>query len=119
MKKAVFLLFICLLTVNAYGFTDSEALYGATNINGEVGNGGLSAGISQYGTITVLRWPSPSYYDQLNYKTAKHGLTPTSSARTLPHFGAANNMGSFAGLYFPAGTPIPGMIWLRDPTFTT
>lgn len=99
--------------------TDPEAPFGATNINAEVGNGGLSVGISAHGTITVMRWPNPSYYDQLNYKTATHGLTITSSARTLPHFGAADNMGSFAGLYFTSGMPIPGMVWLRDPTFTT
>ncbi|MGC8756093.1 MAG: hypothetical protein ACP5QW_06195 [bacterium] len=99
--------------------TDPEAPFGATNINAEVGNGGLSVGISAHGTITVLRWPSPSYFDQLNYKTATHGLTITSSARTLPHFGAADNMGSFAGLYFTAGMPVSGMVWLRDPTFTT
>ena len=98
---------------------DPESPFGATNINAAVGNGGLSAGISQHGTITVLRWPSPSYYDQLNYKTATQGITPGSSARTLPHFGAYDNAGSFAGLYFTAGMPISGMVWLRDPVFTT
>ncbi|MCL4557366.1 MAG: hypothetical protein M1491_01785, partial [Deltaproteobacteria bacterium] len=103
---------------NAWG-ADPESAFGATNVNAEVGNGGLSAGISQHGTITILRWPSPSYYDQLNYKTATQGLTPSSSPRTLPHFGAADNMGSFAGLYFTAGMPVSGMVWLRDPTFTT
>ena len=121
-----FLITVCavamatVLLVHGYAWgADPESAFGATNINGEVGNGGLSVGISQYGTITVLRWPSPSYYDQLNYKTATQGITPGSSARTLPHFGAADNMGSFAGLYFTAGMPVSGMVWLRDPTFTT
>lgn len=105
--------------VSTFTGTDPESTYGATNINAETGNGGLSAGISKHGTITVLRWPSPSYYDQLNYKTATQGLTLSSSARTLPHFGAADNMGSFAGISFTAGMPVTGMVWLRDPAFTT
>ncbi len=117
------LLKVCLaLLIINFGtnlYADSIEPFGATNINGEVGNGGLSVGISQHGTITVLRWPNPSYYNQLTYKTALSGVLPTESARTLPHFGAADNMGSFAGLYFTAGMPISGMVWLRDPTFTT
>ena len=124
MRRFIIIMFLIILSffINSVCMAqsaDPESPFGATNINAAVGNGGLSAGISRYGTITVLRWPSPSYYDQLNYKTATHGLTLTSSARTLPHFGAADNMGSFAGLYFTAGMPISGMVWLRDPTFTT
>lgn len=115
----VFLLLLSLSTQGKAQNLDPESPFGATNINGEVGNGGLNAGISKHGTISVLRWPGPSYYDQLNYKTATQGITPSSSPRTLPHFGAADNMGSFAGLYFTAGMPVSGMVWLRDPTFTT
>ncbi|UCD85058.1 MAG: hypothetical protein JSU92_02400 [Deltaproteobacteria bacterium] len=84
-----------------------EHLFGATNINGAVGNGGLSVGFSSLGEITVLKWPSPSYYDQLHYKTSM-----AVNARELPHFGAADDMGSFAGIYYTG--PSTGLKWFRD-----
>jgi len=52
---------------------DSEWYLGATNINGTVGNGSLTAGISLWGELTVLRWPRVSHFDQLRYLTA-HGV---------------------------------------------
>lgn len=44
-----------------------ESMYGPTNINGVTGNGGLTAGISKEGDLTVLRWPSPSTYDHVDH----------------------------------------------------
>ncbi len=85
-----------------------EHLFGATNINGAVGNGGLSVGLSSSGEITALKWPSPSYYDQLHYRTST-----AEDARELPHFGAKDNMGSFAGIHYTAG-PSSGLKWFRD-----
>lgn len=52
---------------------DSEWYLGATNINGTVGNGRLTVGVSLWGELTVLRWPSVSHCDQLRYRTS-HGF---------------------------------------------
>ncbi len=68
---------------------------GATNIETTVGNGGLTAGVSKDGDLTMLSWPSPSYYDQMHYMT-----TNDPDAREQPRFGALEGMGSFAGLAF-------------------
>lgn len=47
----------------------AETYMGATNAVTALGNGRLTAGISAWGEITYLRWPSPSYYDHLRYYT--------------------------------------------------
>ena len=91
-----------------------EFLYGPTNINAALGNSGLSVAFSRRGEITVLRWPSPSYYDQLSYMTRP--LTP--GARKMPRMGAEENMGIFAGLAYFAGGRW-GMTWFRDDPWVT
>jgi GH15 family glucan-1,4-alpha-glucosidase len=86
-----------------------EHLLGATRINGIVGNGGLTVGISKEGEITVFRYPSPSYYDQLDYKTAIVPVEAGYHARDLDYFGASADQGAFAGVYKENK-----LIWLRD-----
>src|SRR2546421_6211208 len=44
-------------------------VYGPTDIGATVGNQRLSVAVNPQGTLSVLRWPSPSYYDQLKYFT--------------------------------------------------
>ncbi|MDZ7732922.1 MAG: hypothetical protein U5R31_07205 [Acidimicrobiia bacterium] len=56
------------------------------------------------GTVTVLRWPSPSYYDQVRYKT---------SDRDLPRLGAAEDEGMFLGLSVEIDDG-RRTTWLRD-----
>jgi len=92
---------------------EREFLSGPTNINAALGNGRLSAAFSRRGEVTVLRWPSPSYYDQLNY------LTPilTQGARDRPRMGAGENMGILAGLEYTAGGK-SGVTWFRDEVWT-
>ncbi|HDH96396.1 MAG TPA: hypothetical protein ENF73_01555 [Proteobacteria bacterium] len=81
-----------------------EKMLGPPNINGIVGNGQLLAGISARGELTLLRWPNPSFYDQVRYFTV---------SRELPRFGAKENYGSFAGVVVQdAGGKTT--IWLRD-----
>jgi len=99
---------------------------GATNINGAIGNSGLTAGISLWGELTVLRWPSPSYFDHLNYMTKHNWPGYTCDIRWTPKdapgtYGLyrrpkvlAENMGSFAGIYYFTGTT-GVLIWLKDP----
>lgn len=62
---------------------------GPTDINAVTGNGGLTAAENEKGTLTVLKWPSPSYYDQLEYRTTD---------RSEPRMGADADHGAFLGL---------------------
>jgi hypothetical protein len=64
-------------------------IFGPTDLNAQSGNGGLSVGLNRQGTVTVLRWPRPSFYDQINYYTTD---------RDAPRMGAAPNAGAFLGL---------------------
>lgn len=96
------------LPKSGYPYLDAERTFGATNINGAVGNGALTAGISAQGELTVFRWPSPSYYDQLNYETST-----ADKARELPFLGAKENEGSFAGIYYRTASE-NGISWFRD-----
>ena len=63
--------------------------YGPTDISAVTGNGGLSVAENEAATITVLKWPSPSFYDQIKYRTTD---------RAEPRFGALPNEGAFLGL---------------------
>src|SRR5581483_3146665 len=86
-----------------------EHLLGATDINAAIGNGGTTTAFSAEGELTVLRWPSPSYYQHVNFKTSN-----AVDARAQPHFGAADNQGSFAGVYVNPG----GFDWARGAAWT-
>lgn len=94
---------------------DSEWYLGATNINGTVGNGRLTAGISLWGELTVLRWPSVTHFDQLRYLTA-FGFPfrnyhvrcgedePSESYRRWGRpVVVSPGMGSFGGVFIEAG----------------
>lgn len=49
-----------------------ELAFGSGNVNGAIGNGGLTLGISHLGEVAVLTWPSPSYTDQLLHLGSNH-----------------------------------------------
>ncbi len=85
----------------------NEHLMGATNVHAIAGNGGLSAGLSAFGELSVLTWPSPSYTDQLAYITSNHP-----DARSWPRFGAKEGMGAFFGLRYRVGEE-ERFTWLR------
>lgn len=83
---------------------------GATNITATAGNGRLTAGISPDGDLTVLSWPSPSYWDQLHYIT-----TNAQDARERPRLGAPESAGAFAGVVVrEQGAAEESFSWLRD-----
>src|SRR5579875_89397 len=91
---------------------DFELQFGATNTNAALGSGRLTATLSACGEITSLKWPGPSYWNQLDY------LTDNSvGARLEPHFGALDDAGAFAGIAYRtrAGS---GFTWLRDDPWT-
>ncbi|MHA1568288.1 MAG: hypothetical protein ACTSXZ_02360 [Alphaproteobacteria bacterium] len=81
-----------------------EDLYGPTNVNACTGNGGLAAGISREGDITVLRWPSPSDYDHVDHLALEF---------YEPRMGDKLTAGIFAGLLID-GT----VTWLREEPWT-
>jgi hypothetical protein len=115
LKKNI-LLFLLFLLSESISFSHPvdgiEHIFGATNINGISGNGGLTAGISKDGDLTLLKYPSPSYYDQLNYKTSN-----AEDARELKFFGANDNMGAFTGLIIYTN-PTGELSWLRDNSWS-
>lgn len=102
---------------------------GATNVNGVVGNGGLSVGVSNWGEVSVLRWPSPSSYSHLTYLTLQgwpNYVCGTRMPATAPGTWGelrrpvvvAPNMGVFSGLYVFAPTLPSGiLVWLQDPSW--
>jgi hypothetical protein len=108
---AALLLFAGSVPANAQtGIDAQENVFGATNINAVVGHGGLTAGISRDGDVTVLSWPSPSYNDQLAYRSS-HAL----DARSQPRFGALEGAGLFLGLRCDLTGGGTKITWLRGP----
>ena len=89
-----------------------ELQFGATNVNAALGSGRLTATVSRCGELTSVKWPGPSYYNQLSY------LTPNApDARAHPHLGALDTMGAFAGIAWETRTG-HGLTWLRDDDWT-
>jgi hypothetical protein len=70
-----------------------ELQLGATNVNAALGSGKLTAAFSRCGELTVLKWPGPSYYGQLDYLASN-----APDARTRPPFGALDSQGAFPGI---------------------
>jgi MYXO-CTERM domain-containing protein len=109
-----FLILLFSLSAHADDIDAFEELLGATDVNAAIGNGGATAGLSAQGELTVLRWPSPSYFQHADFSTA-NGMNP----RSLPHFGARDNQGSFAGVYVSPGPGgAPAFLWARDSGWT-
>lgn len=103
--RALLFLALAASAARAHPVDTNEHLFGAASGVATTGHGRLTALVSGTGELIVLRWPSPSYYEHVNYKAAA-GDNP----RALPLFGAKPNEGSFAGLWTAPG----GFTWLRD-----
>src|SRR3989442_1027975 len=95
-------------TANAFG----ELMLGATNVNAALGSGNLTATFSRCGELTSLKWPGPSFYDQLAYLSDN-----APDARLRPHFGALDDMGVFGGIAYRTARR-RGFTWLRDDEWT-
>ncbi|WP_255150612.1 hypothetical protein [Halorarius halobius] len=87
-----------------YYQNNGKELYGPTDINAQTGNQGLSVALNGRGTVTVCKWPRPSFYDQVKYYA---------SDRSADHYGADPNAGSFLGLRV-AGDCQRHTEWLRE-----
>lgn len=96
------------------GIDAQENVFGATNVNATTGHGRLTAGISRDGDVTVLSWPSPSYGDQLGYRSSN-----ALDARSQPRFGAAESAGIVLGLFYENSDASTAVTWLRDRSVWT
>lgn len=118
MKKAVFVLTTMAMLISCAGWIAcnhgrpcmrpvgdlSNEPYGATDINTITGNRGLSVAFNQKGTVTVFKWPNPSFYDHVKYMT---------TTRHDDNLGALDNEGVFTGIWFETNEG-EGFAWLRD-----
>jgi GH15 family glucan-1,4-alpha-glucosidase len=68
--------------------------FGPTDVSATSGNQALSVGLNPKATVTVLKWPSPSFYDQVKYRTTD---------RARARFGALPNEGALVGLAWRGG----------------
>lgn len=88
--------------------TSTPETNGPTDISATTGNGSLSVAVNATGAVTVYKWPSPSFYDQIKYRTTD---------RSEPRMGALPNEGAFIGLAFKdpsSGKPSQwNFEWLR------
>ncbi len=84
---------------------DYEA-YGPTDVQAQTGDGRLTVNENAAGTLTVFKYPNPSYYNQIKYLAVSRDIR----GRVVPQY---PNEGSFAGLVYVTshGT---GFAWLRD-----
>lgn len=85
-------------------FSAQTEPWGPTDVHAQTGSQALSVSLNREGTLTVFKWPRPSYYDQIKYHT---------SDRALPYEGADTNAGAFLGLAYSTATD-SGMVWLRE-----
>jgi nucleotide-binding universal stress UspA family protein len=84
---------------------DYEA-YGPTDVNAQAGDGRLTVNENSAGTLTVFKYPNPSYYNQIKY------LAVARDARGVARTQFPNE-GSFAGLAYRTRTG-SGFAWLRQ-----
>ncbi|MDQ3915431.1 MAG: hypothetical protein M3323_08915 [Actinomycetota bacterium] len=85
---------------------DEPEEFGPTDMTATSGNQSLSAGFNEKATVTVLKWPSPSFYDQVKYRTVDRGE---------PRLGALPNEGALLGLAWRAPSARKWQFeWLRQ-----
>ena len=84
---------------------DYEA-YGPTDVDAQTGDGRLTVNENASGTLTVFKYPNPSYYNQIKYLAVSRDARGRVQAQ-YP------NEGSLAGLAYSTRRG-PGFAWLRD-----
>ncbi len=83
---------------------DYEA-YGPTDVNAQTGDGRLTVNENAAGTLTVFKYPNPSYYNQVKYLA----ISRDARGRVQAQF---PNEGSFAGIAYRTAHGW-GFAWLR------
>jgi hypothetical protein len=82
--------------------------YGPTDISVQAGDNQrrITVNSNPAGTITVFKWPNPSYYNQVKYQAVSRDQYGTVTS-------VAPNEGLFAGIRYRTADG-PGFAWLRD-----
>lgn len=80
-------------------------VYGPTDIGATLANSRLQVAENAEGTLSVFRWPTRSFYEQLKYMTID---------RDLPRLGLAPNEGAFSGLALKLRGGTDRFVWLRE-----
>ena len=99
------LILLCVLFLSKAAPADElatlERLYGPSDLETISGNGGLTVGWNGQGRMNLCRWPSPSFHDQLSYRTV---------SRDLPNLGVKPFHGAEWGIGLDGE-----VVWLSDP----
>ena len=90
---------------NGAANADFEA-YGPTDVNAQAGDGRLTVNENAAGTLTVFKYPNPSYYNQIKYLAVSRDVHGHIQVQ-YP------NEGSFAGIAYRFKGQ-EGFSWLRD-----
>lgn len=82
--------------------------YGPTDISAQAGDTKrrVTVNENEAGTVTVFKWPNPSYYNQVKYQA----VSRDSSGKVT---NLAPNEGTFAGIRYRTAEGV-GFAWLRD-----
>ena len=91
---------------NVFATNGDYEAYGPTDVNAQAGNGRVTVGENPAGTLTVFKYPNPSFYNQVKYRT----LGRDAAGRVMVQ---APNEGMFLGVSYVADGK-PGFAWLRD-----
>jgi len=91
---------------------NTREVWGPTDLNAQIGNQRLLVGTNQKGTMTVFKYPTPSYADQVKH----HALD-----RRAPYYGSDPNAGALLGVIVTTEAGSTRFDWLRDwgPVATT
>ncbi len=106
----------------------SETVGGGTNAAAALGNGALTVGVSPWGELVYLRWPTPSRYDHLRYVTASRGFLRGYSVKDMRHGSGApcrdwekygRPLEKYRGLGAKAGVRLKSgeLFWMDDPVW--
>jgi GH15 family glucan-1,4-alpha-glucosidase len=94
-----------------YGHAGSE-VWGPTDLNSQISNQRLVVGTNQKGTVTLFKYPSPSYSDQIKH----HAFD-----RREDYYGSDPNAGAFLGAVVTKEDGTKEVTWFREwgPVSTT
>lgn len=84
---------------------NGREVWGPTDMNSQIGNGDLMVATNEKGTVTVFKYPSPSYSDQIKH----HAFD-----RRDPYYGSDPNAGAFLGVIVTTSDGTERFDWLRD-----
>jgi len=76
-----------------------------TAVHAALGHGGLTAGVSAEGTLSLLRWPGPASLDHVDLQATDYAE---------PRLGTRPDQGVFCGLRWTDAAGASGTTWLRD-----